>query len=256
VRSVRKSLLSALYGIAVGRGLINVNNSLADLGIDDRGGLTAQEKRATVRDLLMSRGGIYHPAAYEGPATTASHPTQGTHAPGEAWHYSNWGFNALGTIYERATGKDLFTAFAEEIAAPIGMQDFDAGACRAVFEPASDHPAHTMRMSARDLVLFGRLFLNQGRWSGREVIPAGWVTEATTAWSATGRPLPGYGYLWWVLGQDDPVGPGAFAALGTGGQGLAVNQSQSMVVAQVVDVIEGRERVLAADFFSLFRAAG
>lgn len=200
VRSVRKSLLSALYGIAVGNGFVRLDQSLAELGIDDRAGLTAAEKRATVRDLLMSRAGIYHPAAYEGPATTASHPSRGTHAPGEAWHYSNWGFNALGTIYERAVGKDVFSAFAEQIADPLGMQDFDTQTCKAVFEPVSNHPAHTMRLSARDLARFGQLFLERGCWNNREVVPTTWVAESTTAWSETGRPLPGYGYLWWVLG--------------------------------------------------------
>lgn len=81
VRSIRKSRLSALYGVAVGRDLVDLDQSLAELGIDDRGGLSVEERRATVRDLMMARSGIYHPAAYERPATTASHPRRGTHAP-------------------------------------------------------------------------------------------------------------------------------------------------------------------------------
>lgn len=113
-----------------------------------------------------------------------------------------------------------------------------------------------MRLSARDLARFGRMFLDHGRWNGREVVPATWVAESTTAWSEMSRPLPGYGYLWWVLGSDDPLGAGAFAALGTGGQGLLVVPSRRMVVAQVVDVAEGHERAQATDFFALFRAAG
>src|SRR5690606_26930744 len=64
--SVRKSLLSALYGIAVEEGRIDLSASLADLGIDDNPPrLTEEEKTATVRDLLTSRSGIYHPAAHE-----------------------------------------------------------------------------------------------------------------------------------------------------------------------------------------------
>ncbi|MGO4842094.1 amide hydrolase, partial [Rhizobiaceae sp. 2RAB30] len=61
VASVRKSLLSALYGIAVAEGRIDLSSSLAELGIDDKApSLTVSEKRATVRDLLMSRSGVYH----------------------------------------------------------------------------------------------------------------------------------------------------------------------------------------------------
>ncbi len=64
VASVRKSLLSALYGIAISEDRIDLNSTLAKLGIDDKSpALTETEKRATVRDLLMARSGIYNLAA-------------------------------------------------------------------------------------------------------------------------------------------------------------------------------------------------
>jgi CubicO group peptidase (beta-lactamase class C family) len=66
VRSVRKSLLSALFGIAVERGQIDIDKTLGQLGVDDTApSLTPEEKQATFRQLLMSRSGVYHPAAYE-----------------------------------------------------------------------------------------------------------------------------------------------------------------------------------------------
>ena len=61
VRSVRKSLLSTLYGIAVAEGRIDLNRTLADLRIhDNEPRLTAAEREATIRELLMSRSGVYH----------------------------------------------------------------------------------------------------------------------------------------------------------------------------------------------------
>lgn len=58
--SVRKSLLSALYGIAIAEGRITLSSSLSELGIDDTAPrLTAEEKTATVRHLLMARSGVY-----------------------------------------------------------------------------------------------------------------------------------------------------------------------------------------------------
>ena len=70
--SVRKSLLSALYGDAVERGDINLKQTLAELGINDNEpSLSAEEKRATVRDLLECRSGVYHPALYEAPDMAA-----------------------------------------------------------------------------------------------------------------------------------------------------------------------------------------
>lgn len=255
VRSVRKSLLGALYGSAVADGLIDPLRTLAEIGIDERGTLTEPERRATVRDLLMSRSGVYLPAAYSSPAMDAGLPARGAHPPGAVWHYGNWGFNALGTVYERLAGRGVFEAFADLVADPIGMEDFDPAACRRVFEPVSEHPAHTMRVSARDLARFGQLYLDGGRRGGRRVVPARWVAESTATLSATGRPAPGYGYLWWTLADDDPLGPGCFLALGTGGQGLAVVPSRRLVVAQVVDAAEGRERLQSDDFLRLVRSA-
>ena len=69
VHSIRKSLLSALYGIAVAKGEINLYATLGQLGIDDNEpSLTLEEKQARVIDLLKARSGIYHAALYETPA--------------------------------------------------------------------------------------------------------------------------------------------------------------------------------------------
>jgi CubicO group peptidase (beta-lactamase class C family) len=123
--SIRKSLLSALYGIYVGEGRISLQSTLADLGIDDvNPSLTAEEKQARVRDLLMARSGVYHRAAGEVPAMDAMRPKAGSHAPGTFWHYNNWDFNALGTIFRERTALSIAEAFQKRIAGPIGMEDF------------------------------------------------------------------------------------------------------------------------------------
>jgi len=103
--SVRKSLLSALIGSAVEEGKIDLSSTLEELGIDDNEpSLTEIEKQATVGDLIKARSGIYHAALYETRRMTASKLERGSHAPGTFWHYNNWDFNALGTIYRRQTG--------------------------------------------------------------------------------------------------------------------------------------------------------
>jgi CubicO group peptidase (beta-lactamase class C family) len=107
IASVRKSLISLLYGIYVGEGRIDLRATLADFGIDDIEPLTVLEKRATVRDLLTSRSGVYHASVYD---TDRGRPARGSHAPGAHFFYNNWDFNALGTIFERATGEALFAA--------------------------------------------------------------------------------------------------------------------------------------------------
>ncbi|NIS68202.1 MAG: serine hydrolase, partial [Proteobacteria bacterium] len=66
--SMRKSLLSALIGIHVAEGHIDLSMTMEELGIDDsEPSLTKTEKQATVADLIKSRSGIYHPALGESP---------------------------------------------------------------------------------------------------------------------------------------------------------------------------------------------
>jgi CubicO group peptidase (beta-lactamase class C family) len=196
--SVRKSLLSALYGNAVARGDINLKQTLAQLGIDDNEpSLSAEEKTATVRDLLEARSGVYHAALYETPSMAASHPPRHSHPPGTLWYYNNWDFNTLGAIYEHATRHSIFDAFASEIAKPIGMQDYQPSDGTYVTGADSVYPAYPFDMSARDLARFALLYLHHGKWQDRQLVPAQWVEESTQLYSQSGFG-PGYGYLWWT----------------------------------------------------------
>ena len=117
--SVRKSFLSALYGDYVKDGTIDLDKTMGDLGIEDKDTLTEQEKKATVRDLLKARSGVYHPALYESQSMKDKKPERHTMKPGVHWYYNNWDFNVLGTIFEEKTGKGIFEAIEEEIAEPI-----------------------------------------------------------------------------------------------------------------------------------------
>ena len=241
--SVRKSLLNALIGIAVERLQIDLDTNLATLGIDDNApSLTAEEKSATVRELLEARSGVYHPALYETPGMAASRPPRGSHAPGTFWYYNNWDFNTLGAIYLHATGSSVFDAFEREIAAPIGMQDYRPSDGKYFVGSASVYPAYPIRMSARDLARFALLYLHQGRWRDRQVVPGDWVRASTQPYSESGFG-PGYGYLWWtgplkLLGEFAPtvtLPPGSFFASGAGGQFAFVMPALDLVVVHRVD---------------------
>lgn len=141
VASVRKSLLSALYGIAVSQSRIDLRSTLADLGIDDKPpALTGAENGP--RCAICSWRGLAstHPAAYETGDMRRNRPERGSHVPGTFWFYDNWDFNALGTIYGQQTGEDIFQSFAQRIAQPIGMQDFSARDGTYVSEHHANHP--------------------------------------------------------------------------------------------------------------------
>ena len=195
VHSVRKSLVSALYGIAVERGLIDIDRTLAEMGFDDTPGLTGRESSARIVDLLTSRSGIYRRSVKD---DDVGHPPPGSHAPNEAFFYNDWGFNALGGIFESLTGFTLGDAFDTWIAQPTGMQDFEPEDVRYTHDEASVYPAYRFWMSARDLVRFGRLYLDGGRWQGVQVVPQAWIDASWTP-STTMENGVGYGYLWWTM---------------------------------------------------------
>lgn len=216
--SARKSVLSVLYGPAVAAGTIRLGASLGELGIDDIGGLLPQERRATVRDLLTSSSGVYHPpATVAGPEEDA--PARGTRPPGAQFLYNNWDFNALGTIFERCTGRTVFDALAEDLAAPLGFDDFDPARQRLLGRSdVSEHLAHHFFLSARDLGRLGTMILRGGRWEGRPVIPESWVAESTSIQVDRGAGVQlDYGYLWWLPRR---LGRGSFLAIGNFGQYL------------------------------------
>jgi len=224
--SIRKSLLSALYGVYVHEGAIDTSRTLAELGIDDKTPLTEAEKRATVTDLLKARSGVYIPAAGETASMRAARPERGSHAPGTHWYYNNWDFNALATIFDQETGeKSIYEAFQARIADPIGMQDLQTERLRYSYEPYSMHPYYGFRISARDLARFGQLFLQEGAREGAQIVPAAWVQQSTTPYSRTGASgtYSGYGYMWWIAAQDAAsIAQGSYAASGYGGHTLEV----------------------------------
>nr|WP_245247648.1 serine hydrolase [Tianweitania sediminis] len=237
----------------VNEGRTNLSASLADLGIDDNEpSLTNDEKTATVRDLLTSRSGIYHPAAHETADIKRKRQARGSHAPGSFWFYNNWDFNALGTIYRQQTGEDIFGSFESRIATPTGMEDFSVKDGRYAVEKLSEHPAYPFRLSARDAARFGQLFLNDGKWGTRQVIPASWIRESTTTYSWAKRIRQGYGYMWWTL-PEDMWGPHAFYASGYGGQNIAVVPSRRLVVVQTVDLSQNPKGIRTSAFIDLLK---
>jgi len=239
--SIRKSLLSALYGIYINDGVINLDKALAELNIDDKDTLTETEKEATIRDLLKARSGVYHPAAYETPSMKARRPKRGSYNRDEFWYYNNWDFNTLGTIFEQETGTDIFIAFKNRIADPLQMEDYRImDGYHHLEADHSIHPAYPFRMSARDLARFGLLFLRDGVWNNKHVISKEWIKESTTPYSKSDDRGGGYAYLWWISGDFRDLG--MYSARGYGGHIVAVVPGANMVIVQRVNTYMGKQQ--------------
>ena len=238
--SVRKSLMSALYGTFVEEGTIDLDRTMAELGIDDISPLTETEKEARIRDLLKARSGVYHPAAYETAGMKAARPARGSHTRDTFWYYNNWDFNVLCTILEQHTGRNFFVDFYHRIAAPIGMEDYRMmDGYHHLESEHSMHSAYPFKLSARDMARIGLLFLRNGKWGDRRIIPESWIRESTRPYSDTGGggERAGYGYLWWTT--EDPELKGMYSALGVGTQMISVLPLANMVIVQRVNTYEG-----------------
>ena len=238
--SVRKSLLSAVFGIHITKGDIDLDKTLAELGIDDNPPLSDGEKQARVIDLLRSRSGIYHPAAYETAKMKETRPKRDSVRPGEVFWYNNWDFNALCTILERETGTRLFEQFEQHFARPLEMQDFRLQDTYYHLEKEhSMHPAYPFRMSARDLARIGLLYEREGRWGDEQILPAEWIRKSVeshfTKDDTTGNRDYGYGYLWWPIVAGPFKELGMFSARGYGGHAIDVVPAADLVLVLRVD---------------------
>lgn len=272
VHSMRKALLNSLYGIYRARGVIDLDRTLAELGVDDIApGLSDEERQATLSDVLKSRSGVYHDAAAESAGMAQGRPARGSHPHGSYYYYNNWDFNVAGALFERLSGRRIYDAFADEIARPLGMADFENRIVAApatpdaidAVDPRADgyyqlepersrYPAYHFRMSAYDLALYGQLYLDRGRWHGRQLVPADWIDLSTRPYSEV-EPEYGlaYGMLWDVLVPDGDERP-SFFHTGVGVHMLGVYPKHHLVLVHRVDT-EHAYRFNDGDLYQLIK---
>jgi len=279
--SARKSVLSMLYGPYVASGKIRLEATLKDLDMSDVRGLLPIEEHAKVIDLITARSGVYHPAANGGDSLFVA-PKRGSKEPGACWLYSNWDFNAAGAAFEQMTGKNIYDALRDDLAIPIGMQDFDRERQQKSGDMTrSQYSAYHLVLSTRDMARLGLLMLRQGQWRDRQIIPAEWVRRSTSVRTPLAEMQPaetragpfGYGYMWWVWDGPFATGPyqGAYTALGAFGQYITILPALDMIVAhktwpagnvslkeylRLLDLLTGKKPASAAELALWERVPG
>ena len=234
--STRKAILSLLYGIAVDQGLIDLDTTLAMLEIDENTPLTKQEKTATIRDLLMSRSGIYLPAEGEHDAQITQRPKRESHKPGEYYFHNNFDYNALGSIFMQETGRSIGEFMEENLAKPLGMQDFDAGNVHMGdpwFLPSngSKHEMYYIYISPRDFARIGAMVANMGKWNGNQVVSHDWIAQSTSPISDLTKSEISYGrydasgYIWWIDQDSNTIWTDGY-----GGHFMLIDQARNLTV--------------------------
>ncbi len=246
--SAVKAFLSALVGQHIGSGekQIRLDATLEELGINDLPNpLTPLQQEATVLHLLRSASGINHDAAAEAGIMKAEKDRRlgdGENIPGAIWAYNNWDYNVLTTILEKRTGMSIAEAFETGISKPAGMLDHTPDAVFYREAPElSQHKAPALKMSARDLARFGKLYLNKGVASDDRLLPASWVDRIATDFMKTDNDdvlRHGHSYLWWIPGPGSGLPEGSFMAWGLGQQTLFVIPAWQTVIVHQSDTSE------------------
>ena len=233
IASCRKSVLAMLYGQYVENGKIDLSKNIEQLEIDDVEGILPVEKKATIKDLISARSGVYHPEGYPGGMQEHA-PPRGSVEPGSYWLYSNWDFNVAGYVFEKETGKNIYDEVQSQIAIPLNMQDWDRTLQKKEGDTTiSKYLAYPMWFSTRDMARIGLLMLNRGKWNDQQIISETWIDEMLkqrTTFQEINNNIQadrdidfGYGYMWWLWENSDDIRvKGAYAALGAMGQAIIV----------------------------------
>lgn len=149
------------------------------------------------------------------------------HPPGERWSYSSGTTNIVARVVGDAVGggeAGLRAFLTERLLAPIGMS-----ATTPHFDEAGTFVGSSfVDLTARDAVRFGLLYLRDGVWDGRRVLPAGWADHARTPTAVDPESGFGYGAHWWLW----PDEPGSLAAHGYQGQYIVVVPGRDLVVVR------------------------
>lgn len=245
MQSVSKSVTSALIGIAIGRGeLPGVEAKVMPYFAGDFRLTGADPRRddLTLNHLLTMTAGIKwdeSTVAYTDPANSCANMEKSddwiqfvldqpmASAPGDTFVYNSGVTELLSQLIKKVTGKQADEYAAEHLFAPLGITDTY---WKRTPKGLSDTEGG-LYLTARDLAKIGYLYLNDGMWDGRRLLPEGWVKASTTPLVETrpGQPRSRkYGNQWWVL----PYGDGskqAYAALGYGGQRLVVVPEHQLI---------------------------
>ncbi len=153
--------------------------------------------------------------------------------PGTFNQYVSMDTQVLGMVLQEATGKTVSQYTEEKLWQPLGME---ASALWLVDSKGMEAVFGGLNAVLRDYARFGRLYLNNGAWNGRQIVPAAWVKASVTPDAPHLFPgkrdnaswVLGYGYQWWVPEKPD----GDYLAIGIYGQAIYIYPRYNIVIAK------------------------
>lgn len=246
MRSLTKSIVSTLVGIAIDRKLLEGDKALVakHLPYARFENPDPRKDRLVLRDLLTMRSGL---ACDDWDGSSPGNESRMYQSadwvkfvldlpmveqPGMRGHYCSGNVAVAGRIVERVSGMRLPAFARQHLFTPLGIHARD-WKWNYTLSASNAATFSQIYLRPRDMLKLGVLFQQQGRWNGRQVVSRDWVAQATKQWSTVGDQP--YGYFWWHqwVNADTPAGPrrvDMIVATGNGGQKIYLVPSLDAVV--------------------------
>lgn len=258
VRSVTKSVVSALVGIAFREGVLPSEDASVAPFLEPAYVLDDADRSVTLRHLLTMTSGFlwddgpdYNTWIFSDDHVQFLLDRPHAHPPGTEFTYNSAAVHVLGVALQRASGEPLPQYASERLFGALGA----TGVAWEELDRGTVNGGAGIRLLSRDLLKLGQLFLQHG-WSGeRSVVPEAWVDEVTAPrfpWRDNhgAQRSVTYGMLWWVSDAEPP----AYFAWGYGGQLVYVVPSLELVAVTTTEwagLTETTPEALAQECFGV-----
>jgi CubicO group peptidase (beta-lactamase class C family) len=249
--SMAKTVVSILTGIAIDEGKIKgVDEPVGDFLPEFKTGMNA---KLTIRDLLTMSSGINFDEDYKNPLAFPAEAYYGpdlekllykykvTQEPGKVFEYLSGNTAILGLVITKATGKTISEYTSEKLWKPMGAR---LPALWSVDHKDGLEKAFCcFNSNARDFARFGELYLDSGRWHGKQLVSQAYALQSVKIAGLVdddGSPNLRYGYSWWIL--PEYKGHSIFYARGILGQYIIVIPDQKMIIVRLGKKREAEKR--------------
>jgi CubicO group peptidase (beta-lactamase class C family) len=233
-----QSITSALIGIALGQGHIkNIDQKMYTFFPEYAPGITdPRRKKISIRHLLTMTPGFIRFGGGSFGDMESDFKRLIEFEPGETHAYNTGASHLLSGIITKSTNMSTLQFADKYLFKPLGIPT----PRWATGFGGYNHGGGGLYMRTRDMAKIGYLYLRNGVWDDRQIIPKKWVEESTRKHSSTPFELNSsveidiaYGYQWWV--STSPTGYHTFTALGSGGQYIHINPKLNLVTVMTTD---------------------
>lgn len=242
IKSVSKSVVSALVGIAIAEGKLALDQPVAPFFSAHLSGDTSTAKRRiTVENLLSMQAGLESTSSRNyGEWVTSPNWVRYAitrpmaDAPGGRMQYSTGSTHLLSYILTRSTESSTYAYAREKLAEPLGLD----------LRPWTTDPqgiyfgGNEMWLTPRDMLTFGEMYRNGGVHQGAQVVPREWIETSWIPRTVSRFNTHRYGYGWWIRWSGShPV----YFAWGYGGQYIFIVPDLELVMVTTSDPVSPRE---------------